>query len=285
MSDRLAGRPMDDVLRPEVNIELASALNGWLKDHFERSCWSPLLRRAAARLDMPLKDILKHIDMPLLDLIDQVIGLLHEVRPTNDQRYRSEIDRIRNELRSILADHRSLYTLGYLDPLKQRYGLVTRVSPAVQQAATHVSIMQPGAAGRHLATAWSALHQLHPDVSIAYREAVRAMEAALGPLTLPNAQAPTLGQIKGALISGGLWASVLDRAGPPGKSPAITEATTSSVVFLVDLLERVYGTDARHGEANGHRMQTTAQASAAVYAAVAVLGWAQSGTLVQVPKS
>jgi hypothetical protein len=280
-SDRLAGQPVDDVLRREVSSHLAEALHAWL-NRFGSIIGHQFVSRAAARLDLspdrqsPNFFLLEGFD--LLDLVDQVIDLSVNQQDSLDAAIAAS--GAIGDLQTIFDDHRSLYTIGEVNR-KSGIGLLARVDPAVQEAVSHLVHHQTGSAGQHLTAAWGALHQLHPDPAASYSEAIRAIEAALGPIVLPNAKGPTLGQIKYALKTN-TWASVLDRTGPDGKLPSICEATRSSVVFLIDLLERVYGTHARHGCGDEHREQTQTQAAAAVYAAVAILGWTQTGLLVRV---
>jgi hypothetical protein len=54
-------------------------------------------------------------------------------------------------------------------------------------------------AARHLTTAWNRLSGRSPDVSVAYREAVRAVEAAAKPVVLPANPKATLGTMIAAL--------------------------------------------------------------------------------------
>ncbi|MGA9510533.1 MAG: hypothetical protein WBV55_18075 [Candidatus Sulfotelmatobacter sp.] len=51
------------------------------------------------------------------------------------------------------------------------------------------------AAGDRLLAAWNSIYALKPDPSGAYRDAIRAVEALTNPIFLPNAPAPTLGQV------------------------------------------------------------------------------------------
>jgi hypothetical protein len=50
-------------------------------------------------------------------------------------------------------------------------------------------------AAQHLTTAWNRLSGREPDASIAYREAIRAVEAAAKPVLTPNDQIATLGKM------------------------------------------------------------------------------------------
>jgi hypothetical protein len=181
----------------------------------------------------------------------------------------SHLDR----LNQVLADARSLYTVDFGE---EQICLITRVDPATGDIVKELTDSS-GVAGKHLHRSWVALYQLEPDSGLAYKEAVKAVEAALGPVILPKNTAPTLGLIKAAVRDGG-WQFALGRTGPSGKPPSIAESANSSVTFLVDLLERLAGTEARHGLSGEDRRQTAEQAASAVYSAVAILGWVKGKT-------
>ena len=281
LRDRLAGRPADDVLRTEVSEILASKLYSWIGE-LRRIGLEDLKARAFDRLDIPTtRGVHALSNDETLDVIDQILVIAIPVINTSNthdrQRYFANFGKHLQRLDELLEDARSLYVVDHEgDTLR----LGTRVAPSIREVVTN--LQGSGSANLHLQHAWAALHQLHPDAATAYKEAVKSLEAALGPLILPTDASPTLGQIRAALHSGS-WQFALARTGPPGKAPSIAEAGTSSVVFLVDLLERVYGTEARHGESSGQRAQSLEEANGAVYAAVAVLGWTQTGTLSKEP--
>ncbi len=122
------------------------------------------------------------------------------------------------------------------------------------------------AAGDRLIAAWHSIYALKPDASGAYRDAIRAVEAVDNPFFLPNAPAPTLGQVirhledhgsdYGMVIAGKtnepadvsamigimrlLWEGHRDRHEGGRTSAAITlesaEAAVSIAVSLVQLL-------------------------------------------------
>lgn len=78
-------------------------------------------------------------------------------------------------------------------------GLERRVSPvAYAQAITAPDAAEQAGfpiAGERLAAAWNSIYALKPDPSGAYRDAIRAVEAVATPFFLPNALAPTVGQV------------------------------------------------------------------------------------------
>jgi hypothetical protein len=100
------------------------------------------------------------------------------------------------QLDAVLREAASVWTIGLDEtgaPELQRRTDET-VTRLVQSAAAANS--RPS---RHLAAAWSALYGTHPDPSTAYREAVKAVEAAAHLIVIPDNSAATLGQMIGAL--------------------------------------------------------------------------------------
>lgn len=275
-SDRIAGRPADDVLRPDVSVILQENLHSWVDEFAGNSIpLRTVVSRAFDRLDLHDKRAFTLDGMQLLDLVDQILELASDWSIRHDETLSKRCKLRVFALRSILQDARSLYTVIPRDG--GGVMLATRVDPTLRAAVDREAGTATSAAA-HLRLAWSALHKLEPDPAIAYREAVKALEATLAPLVLPNDQAPTLGKVKTAIMNGG-WKFSLDRTGPPGKTPAISESASSSVTFLVDLIERVYGSEARHGEGGVSRKQSQEEAAAAVYSALAVMGWVSAGAI------
>ena len=77
-------------------------------------------------------------------------------------------------------------------------GLERRLDPT---ATTQLSaaVDAGGRPGEHLAIAWTAIFGRNPDPTKAYAEAVKALEAAVCPLVIPNEKTPTLGKAIGHL--------------------------------------------------------------------------------------
>lgn len=276
-SDRISGRPADDVLRANLSTNLTANLHSWLRSFAKPfSETKVILSRAFDRLELDVQYLEETQQLDLLDLVDQVLDLSTGGKASNSDTVRKFIVGKVGELQVILADARSLYAVGRRDG--GGVALVARVDPTIRSAVSELVEVSTSASA-HLGRAWVALNKLQPDAPLAYREAVKALEVTLAPLITPDDSAPTLGKIKSVLRDDG-WSFALDRSGPPGKAPAIAESANSSVTFLVDLIERVYGSERRHGDAE-HQIQSQEEAAAAVYAAVAVIGWVASGTLVK----
>jgi hypothetical protein len=100
---------------------------------------------------------------------------------------------------------------------KLEYGTaqLTRRSPGPITEAMDALRSDSERAHHHLRAAWGYLMGRSPNPSAAYREAVRAVEAAAKPVVLPNDAKATLGKMIRALRDNpGKWDFVLADAGP-----------------------------------------------------------------------
>lgn len=149
-------------------------------------------------------------------------------------------------------------------------GLEQRVDEAVQKAAEKA--MQPGdPAGRLLSDAWHALYGREPDPSEAYRDAVRAVEAAAKPVITPKDPKATLGKMIGAMREA------------PGKWTFPISAGASGVDTVRELMDLVWqGQKDRHGDPDieGPVDVGREEAEVAVHAAVTLVHWFRSGAVV-----
>lgn len=141
----------------------------------------------------------------LLDAIDGVLDLLpYKPAPpaTTDpvlQLVRRARKAMRNKdqrevLQQLLDDGHMIYQVR-----SDGRGLERRVSPAASAQAIIAADAAGQAgfptAGERLIAAWNSIYALKPDPSGAYRDAIRAVEAVANPFFLPDASAPTLGQV------------------------------------------------------------------------------------------
>jgi hypothetical protein len=135
--------------------------------------------------------------------------------------------------------------------------LQRRVDEVVERAARG-EMERKGNAAHHLHLSWDRLYGRNPDASSAYREAVRAVEAAAKPVVTPNDPLATLGKMIRAMrdkpskwvtdlgainvvadMMAELWTSQLDRHGtddetvPLSVSPVQAEAAVHLAVTLV----------------------------------------------------
>jgi hypothetical protein len=141
----------------------------------------------------------------ILDVIDAVLNLL-PYKPTPPaatdpvvklvRRARQAMRNrdLREVLQQLLDDGHMIYRVRSDGrSLERRTSLV-----ASAQAITAVDAAEEAGfpvAGRRLVEAWNSIYALKPDASGAYRDAIRAVEAVANPFFLPDAPAPTLGQV------------------------------------------------------------------------------------------
>ncbi|MFJ4166842.1 hypothetical protein ACIPY5_14925 [Microbacterium sp. NPDC089698] len=85
------------------------------------------------------------------------------------------------------------------------YRITRRLPDGVEQVASTATETANEAAGRHLASAWRAATAFDADASKAMVEAIRAVEAAAGPVITPKEQPPRLGKIVAALKDSPRW--------------------------------------------------------------------------------
>lgn len=150
------------------------------------------------------------------------------------------------------------------------YQLVRRVNQTVAIASTQV-ISSAGRAGQHLAKAWSETYGRHPDPSSAYREAVRAVEAAAAPIISPRNKTATLGTMIG------------DVRNDPSKWTVALQPTAGDRVDTVREMMRLLWTSEldRHGTSDASVPLHVSQeeAEAAVHLATTLVHWFTSGAI------
>ena len=171
-------------------------------------------------------------------------------------------------LERLLGDGGSAWMVG---PDRRR--LDRRVQPAVVDAARQV-IESGSRAGEYLAEAWHHTYGRNPHPGTGYREAVRAVEAAVCPVIEPKRQKPTLGTSIAAL-----------RSAPPGKFTTLFQDNAPGVnaleavlglmgVIWTNQLDR-HGTD----DENVPLHVSPEQAEAALHGAVTLVQWFQRGVV------
>lgn len=139
--------------------------------------------------------------------IDLVELLLSEIEPN---RYSDEYKDAAH-LARCLAEAGSVWRVAERD---QAFTLERRLDEEVAQAVEQV-LQVPDRPGQLLRRAWQAVYGRRKEASTAYREAVRAVEAAAKPAVLPNDRVATLGKmIKAIRDAPQKWEFVLQaRAG------------------------------------------------------------------------
>ncbi|MFI6505846.1 hypothetical protein [Nonomuraea typhae] len=153
-------------------------------------------------------------------------------------------------------------------------GLTARVNPTVAQAARTTVKDAKASAADHLRKAWDAAYGFQPDPTLAYSEAVKAVEDVVIPETIPRDNMPTLGKALTHLTSTrGKWTLAIDdKNGQP--------ATADALISLLELLW--HGQRDRHA---GPTMKPASQETAqmAVHTAAVVVQWFSSGNVRKKP--
>lgn len=152
----------------------------------------------------------------------------------------------------------------------ERWRLIRRLATATEQAAEVAKSVADRAAD-HLSEARSLAFGRSPNSSTAYREAVRAVEAAAKPIISPNDGRATLGRMIGQL-----------RADPDRYRSAFDHEGFSGIEYVIATLDLLWqGEHDRHGTDNVdtpiHVDQPAAEA--AVHLAVALVQWFRSGAI------
>ncbi|MEU2100377.1 hypothetical protein ABZ741_39065 [Streptomyces globisporus] len=124
-------------------------------------------------------------------------------------------------------------------------------------------------AGAHLREAFVAAYGIKPDPSVAYSQAVKAVEAVANPVFLPKAPEPTLGGVRSTLDQGRnkYVMAVSDREGAP--------AGIDAAVELINLLW--HGQRDRHAGGPTSAPVSQEAAETAVHAAALLVHWVSKG--------
>lgn len=169
-----------------------------------------------------------------------------------------------SELRQILRDGRSKWQVA---ARLGKPGLAERV-PAGVQSFVEATIASAGAAGAMLERAWTNLHGVVPNDSVAYGDAVRAVEIAAITVVQPAHSTATLGTVLGQMRADGDWRLPLREH----------EDAPSTELVLAMARTLWYGHRDRHGSGD-YSDVTYEEARAAVACAAALVDWFASGAL------
>lgn len=189
----------------------------------------------------------------LLAIVDEMIG-------TRDTDKDSLI-----ELEVMLREAGSLWRVDASGPAPR---LVKRLDPTAE-AVARKAMAREDDAGQLLAAAWGAVFGREPNPSHGYREAVRAVEAAAGPVLLPADDRRTLGTMIAHLRDAEhKWTFVLP--GHAGDAPAIRHVRQSMQLLWTSQYDRhvTEGTDLN---------VSPEEAEAAVPLAATLVHWFQNG--------
>jgi hypothetical protein len=193
-----------------------------------------------------------------LDIIDAVLWLTGTVATPYAER-----DDFPRRLEGLLSTGGSAWKVGQAPDGGLR--LVRRVDETVE-AAARSQIERGGNAGRHLHRAWHGVFGRQPNPSHAYREAVRAVEAAAKPVIIPTDQVATLGKMIDALRD----------------KPSKWTVDVGSIDTVRQMMESIWTSQLdRHGtdDETAPLHVSREEAVAAVYLDVTLVSWFRDGVV------
>lgn len=271
----------DEMLYEDVPAHLSQPLVYWLKSFLERSangrrkvaCAERKAGRIAARVRLDLRSApvekatltsrYEWSDAGALVYLASTLGgtvLLDAV----DATLADGVDRLEaEELERLLAGGGSAW---HVTP--DATALRRRVNPEVQQA---LQASFGTASATHLNSAWTAAYGRHPDPSLAYSQAIKAVEAAAVPVVLPHDRLATLGKVIGELRQNQQRWQLAIAAGDG------CQADITSLLAMLRLLWE--GQTDHHGSSVQPLPVTRQAAEAAVHLALTLVHWFQSQTV------
>ncbi len=281
LRERMAGQTGERVLVEGTPDYLLEPLHGWLlnaiftKGEFTNLATSLQLRlRRSGIITTGSRGVrtLSLLGEDLLEAIDAVMSINRWI--VDDDDYRR--DDLKKWWLGKLVDLNLLLREGgsAWQPNDGFDGLTTRVDETVAEAQRTVVRDAPQGAAEHLKKAWEASYGYKPDPTVAYSEAVKAVEAAVIPVTIPNDGKATLGKaLTHIKNTSAKWSLAIDdQAGQP--------ASADAAIALIELLW--------HGQRDRHagpsmKPATRESAQTAVHAAVTLVHWFTSGAIHKAP--
>ncbi|MGO4689468.1 hypothetical protein [Glaciibacter sp. 2TAF33] len=176
--------------------EVVNALQSGLRIHFG-------FDRGFVDTDILVDAIERQGDKTLLRVVDWLLGQFE--KPTNPYYGEpAEVTDLEWHLDTAMSGVRVVSDAGV-------YRLGRRLPEGVEEAAQIAVDGGSKVAGEHLAKALRHVQSLEPDTSAAMTEAIKAVEAAAGPVVLPNSKRHRLSMIVQALKDKSDWTLVLER--------------------------------------------------------------------------
>lgn len=142
--------------------------------------------------------------------------------------------------------------------------ILTRRDLAAAKAAISEITSQHDRAGRFLFDAWKAIASTDPQPNEGYDKAVKAIEAAAGPVITPNDRNATLGKMIGAMRD---------------KPEKWTFVLGNDICPVIRMAERVWGEHFRHGTDERRTDHTLPEADAAVHLAIPLVRYFSGGLM------
>lgn len=274
LTDRLAGKNDTEVLYEGLPDHLAIPVRSWVLDvavTFTTTGFVAVRLRLPSSILAsrdPAKALASHSDpkndMIFMEIVDATLAALNEVNPYGS--YRRRPHEYRNELEMLLKEGGSAYAIG-----PDGDGLVLRVDETLRHTldkAVEAADAQKPHSGDHLREAFAAAYGIKPNPSVAYSQAIKAVEAVANPVFLPKSPEPTLGAVRSSLDQGRhkYEMVIADRAGAP--------AGIDAAVELLNLLW--HGQRDRHAGGPTSLPVTQEAAETAVHAAALLVHWIAS---------
>ncbi|MEZ0493275.1 hypothetical protein AB2L28_13625 [Kineococcus sp. TBRC 1896] len=259
-----------------IPLSLGPSLRSWIIKTLERG--GDVVHLVAAslnhRLDIgelsfmksPGEQLADYADIEddhLLDVLDATLHFLHRTGYDESQR---------QALSDLLDAGYAGWSVG-----ERPYGLQKRVDE-VAFADFKKSTSPADEASAALAEAWDKAYGLHPDAADAWDHSIKAVEAILRPIAVPNKDKATLSDIAGAFLSNHkLVLHVGNEDADAKRKQPLNAART-----LEQMLRLMWPDPKRHG-GDQRPAPTLEQARGVVHLAVLVVQWGRLGALVLTP--
>jgi hypothetical protein len=255
-------------MRSYLSPAVRTALDGWLAKWLLGSAAMDRAVLVVAGLDIDLPsgrsdwgygqvlDYIAQGDEELLDAVHVTLGVLRSGETTLRHPPYQEVERI-------LAVGRSAWTA-------TEDGLVHRADPTAQ-AAFEQATATPGSASTELQEAWEKAHARNGNPGDAWDHAIKAVEAVLIPVVVPNKAKPNLGDVIGQLRGQPhLW-----KLGIRGQN------RDHEIEPLVAMLTLLWPDPNRHGSPTPEQPATPEEGRALVNLATTIVQWAREGLILR----
>ncbi|MFZ4277916.1 hypothetical protein ACOZFM_35005 [Streptomyces arboris] len=277
-ADRLAGKNDPEVLFTGLPDHLQVPVRRWIGvtthefDAIQEVCLRLRLPSEILNSDDPVLALVNADsgkDMLFLEVADVLLDILSKVGYHRGPQRLKAADDLRSRLDSVLTMGGSAYAI-----TPEGDGLCLRVEETLRrtldEAVQAAEALQQDA-GAHLREAFVAAYGIKPNPSVAYSQAVKAVEAVANPIFLPKSPEPTLGGVRSTLDQGRnkYVMAVSDRAGAP--------AGIDAAVELINLLW--HGQRDRHAGGPTSAPVSQEAAETAVHAAALLVHWISKGYL------
>lgn len=262
------------IIREQIPVPLRPVVRSWLVDRLANSYGSTapaLIHALQSALDVYLGFPDGYVDTTkLVSAIEGrgdrfLLRVVDFLMSSYTVDYLTEPREI-TALRWHLDQTRSAVTITTRD---QIYRLERRSPKGVEELAQEAVDSTNATAGQHLRNAWAKSRDIQPDPAGAMTEAIRAVEAAAGPVVIPKDQRPQLSKIVGAIRDNANWTLILETRddGHPDQRDV-----------LIGMLEVLaFAEQHRHSGTP----PTSDQAMAHAQLAATLVGWFSAGAVVK----